>query len=351
METWESINISQAKSKSKALSYFITKKGTKTKENMFPLLLQWTYPIPHALKNHHKLLLPHILEMNNNSTASQALIVQPEQSEDEYYDMDDDYNIDESQYFYFINAILSGTARLNVLLPTATILAFSIFAPLLTDDGQCTALNRWLMGVFLAILAVSCVFFTFTDSFRTASGRLCYGVATFRGIWTFNGGRKKPCEPSEYRLRWADLFHASLSLVSFLTFAGLHHDVVKCYYPGMPRKVTNTLPLVVGFVVSVLFVVFPSKRRGIGYPFLLQRDPLYSRRWNLVYAWSNLVSCILFYFSLLEKDHQKIKSELQISPLKIDALSIWSLKDCLYKFGPSKIHLQLKKKMFLCQQI
>lgn len=188
--------------------------------------------------------------MERSNSTSQELIVHCEElnEDDEYYDLDEDHDddIDESYYFYVINAILSGTARLNVLLPTVSILAFSIFAPLLTDDGECNTLNRWLMAIFLAILAVSCVFFTLTDSFRTATGRLCYGVATLRGIWTFNGGRKKPRVPSDYRMRWGDVFHVSLSLVSFLAFAGLHQDVVKCYYPGLPRKVTNTLPLVVG---------------------------------------------------------------------------------------------------------
>ncbi|XP_043711957.1 protein DMP4-like [Telopea speciosissima] len=194
-------------------------------------------------------------------------------------DDDDDDSVDEtSSFLYVINTILSGTARLNVLLPTATILAFTIFAPLLTNDGKCDNFNRWLMAVFLGISAASCVFFTFTDSFRTASGRLYYGIATINGIWTFNyGGRKRPCRPSDYKLRWADLFHASLSLIAFLTFAGSNYDVVLCYYPSMPRMVTNTVPLVVGFVISVLFVVFPSKRRGIGYPFLLRRDALYFR--------------------------------------------------------------------------
>ncbi|OVA01983.1 Protein of unknown function DUF679 [Macleaya cordata] len=183
----------------------------------------------------------------------------------------------ESHCIYALNTILSGTARLNVLLPTATILAFSIFTPLLTNDGKCKTLNRWLMGVFLAISSASCVFFAFTDSFRTSSGRLYYGVATFRGIWTFNGGRKRPNVPENYRLRWADLFHASLSLVAFLTFAALNTDVVECYYRQMPRKVTNTVPLVVGFVISVLFVLFPSTRKGIGHPFLLQRDSSFFR--------------------------------------------------------------------------
>ncbi|XP_062098323.1 protein DMP2-like [Humulus lupulus] len=190
---------------------------------------------------------------------------------------EDEGNATESNFLYVANAILSGTARLNVLLPTATILAFTIFAPLLTNDGVCTTLNRWLMGWFVALCAASCVFFTFTDSFKTASGRLYYGVATFRGIWTFNASRKKPCLPSDYRLRCADFFHALLSLVAFLAFAGSHIDVVGCFYPALPRKVTNTMPLVVGFIVSVLFVVFPSKRRGIGYPFLLHKDALYSR--------------------------------------------------------------------------
>lgn len=65
--------------------------------------------------------------------------------------------------------------------------------------------------------------------------------------------------------------------MAFLTFAGSHFDVVLCYYPALPRKVTNIVPLVVGFVISVLFVVFPSRRRGIGYPFMLKRDAVYIR--------------------------------------------------------------------------
>ncbi|XP_050890568.1 protein DMP2 [Lathyrus oleraceus] len=181
--------------------------------------------------------------------------VHSEHSEDDYYDLED-YDMDESHYFYVINAILSGTARLNILLPTVTTLAFSIFAPILTNDGECSILNRWLTGIFLFMLAVSCVFFTFTDSFKTATGREWQHLEGY-GLFAV-AGRNPAC-------------HQITGLL------GLHYDVVKCYYPGMPRKVTNTLPLVVGFVVSILFVVFPSKRRGIGYPFLLQSDPMYSR--------------------------------------------------------------------------
>ncbi|KAG9444098.1 hypothetical protein H6P81_015438 [Aristolochia fimbriata] len=202
-------------------------------------------------------------------------------------DGDVDSETDESHLLYMINTILSGTARLNVLLPTATILVFTIFAPILTNDGKCETLNRWLMALFIAICGATCLFLTLTDSFRTSSGRLYYGVATFNGIWAFNGGRKRPLDPNRFRLRRPDLFHTSLSLVAFSTFAASHYDVVLCYYPRIPRKVVNTVPLMVGFVVSVLFVVFPSKRRGIGYPFLLKRDSDdQSNRGN----WENLLS-------------------------------------------------------------
>lgn len=205
---------------------------------------------------------------------------------DDHQDDDNDNNeasdpeddVDNSNYIYIINTILSGTARLNVLLPTATILAFTIFAPLLTNDGKCTTLDRWLMGFFLALSVSSCVFFSLTDSFRTGSGRLYYGVATLHGIRNFGGGRARPCVPSDYRLRWSDMFHASLSLIAFLTFALLHNDVLSCYHLVLPRKFINTVPLVVGFVISLLFVLFPSKRRGIGYPFLLQSDGFHIRK-------------------------------------------------------------------------
>ncbi|KAI3464433.1 hypothetical protein Pfo_021096 [Paulownia fortunei] len=221
-------------------------------------------------------IIQHLNESRDNENDYHVADDQVDDNEyREAYDQDDD--VDNSNYIYIVNTILSGTARLNVLLPTATILAFTIFASLLTNDGKCTTLDRWLMGFFLALLATSCVFFSFTDSFRTATGRLYYGVATLQGIRNFGGGRARPSVPSDYRLRWDDIFHASLSLIAFLTFALLHNDVLSCYHLALPRKLINTVPLVVGFVISLLFVLFPSTRRGIGYPFLLQSDASHIR--------------------------------------------------------------------------
>lgn len=197
---------------------------------------------------------------------------------DDCYEPSQDYPDQEdepenSNYIYIVNTILSGTARLNLLLPTATILAFTIFAPLLTNEGHCSPLDRWLMGFFLTLLALTCVFFSLTDSFRTSTGRLYYGVATIHGIRTFGGGsRVRPCVLSDYKLRRSDLLHASLGLIAFLAFALMHGDVLSCYCLVLPRRFANVFPLVVGFVASLMFVVFPSRRRGIGYPFMMQSD-------------------------------------------------------------------------------
>lgn len=183
---------------------------------------------------------------------------------------------DETHFVNFLNTIISGTARLNVLLPTATVLAFTNFTPVITNDGQCNTLDRWILSFFLTLTSLYCIFFSVTDSYRTSRGRLYYGIATFSGILPLDGAGRKPHSPSEYRLRWADLFHATLSLVAFLTFAASQKDVVECYYPELPRKVSYIVPVLVESVVGTLIVLFPSRRKGIGYPFLLQKDALNS---------------------------------------------------------------------------
>lgn len=220
-------------------------------------------------------------------------------SEDEAYHRYGYKSRNEPDFVNLLNTIISGTARLNVLLPSATILAFTNFSPLVTNEGQCDHLDRWIMGLFLTLSSLFCIFFSLTDSFRTSKGRLYYGIATFSGILPLNGTQKKPRTPFEYRLRWADLFHAILSLVAFLTFAASQKDVVDCYYPQLPRKLSYIVPLLVESVIGTLIVLFPSGRKGIGYPFLLQKDTLSSSTtWRCVFHLHEQWKKIFFSLSI-----------------------------------------------------
>lgn len=211
-------------------------------------------------------------DLISQDIAAQKKSVQSSSSEDEAYHQDGYKSRNEPHFVNLLNTIISGTARLNVLLPSATILAFTNFSPLVTNEGHCDHLDRWVLGLFLTVSSLFCIFFSLTDSFRTSKGRLYYGIATFSGILPLNGTQKKPHVPFEYRLRWADLFHAILSLVAFLTFAASQKDVVDCYYPHLPRKVSYVVPVLLESVIGTLIVLFPSGRKGIGYPFLLQND-------------------------------------------------------------------------------
>ena len=63
-----------------------------------------------------------------------------------------------------------------------------------------------------------------------------------------------------------------LSLLAFLTFAAAHSDVLSCYNVDLPRKMTVYVPLLVELLISAVYVIFPTRRKGIGYPFMLQND-------------------------------------------------------------------------------
>ncbi|GFP81329.1 hypothetical protein PHJA_000276200 [Phtheirospermum japonicum] len=223
--------------------------------------------------------MEHIIQhlQENTDHDNEYYITEDQDDDNNFFEPHDRYDDNNSNCTYIVNTILSNIARLNVHLPIATILVFTNFAPFLTNSGKCTTLDRWLMGGFTGFLAASCVFVSITDSFRTATGGLYYGVATFHGIWKFGGGRARPCVLSDYKLRWGDLFYASLSLIVFLVFVLVQNDVLSCYDVVLPRKFINLAPLVIGFVVSLLFVLFPSSRRGIGHPFLLHTDGLHTR--------------------------------------------------------------------------
>lgn len=141
----------------------------KEREILVPLLLEQRTLLP-PFRNQNNLSCAHFMGPTTMEDSIHQDLIEKGRDDKLYYPTEDE--IDESRFIYILNTILSGTARLNVLLPTATILAFTIFTPLLTNNGKCNTTNRWLMGFFSGLSAASCVFLSITDSFRTTTGRL-----------------------------------------------------------------------------------------------------------------------------------------------------------------------------------
>lgn len=158
------------------------------------------------------------------------------------------------------------------LLPTATVILYEVLTPIVTNTGDCHLANKVVTPLLLALFAFFCAFSTFTDSYVGADGKVKYGLVTPRGLLPFNdpdaGSRGR--DFSKYRLRFADFVHATFAVAVFAAVALLADaNTVACFYPALKeqqKKVVMALPVVVGAIASVIFVVFPSTRNGIGYP-------------------------------------------------------------------------------------
>ncbi|CAN1844618.1 Protein DMP7 [Linum perenne] len=171
-----------------------------------------------------------------------------------------------------IKKTFKATTLLTKLLPTGSVLTFQIMSPILTNQGKClTPISRYMALSLLTLCALSCFFQCLTDSFKDAKGKVRYGLATFKGLWVIDGSRKllSPEEASRYRLRFLDVFHATMSVLVFGAVALFEKNVVNCLFPEPSEKVKEFLTIVpfgIGLVSSLLFLAFPTKRHGIGNP-------------------------------------------------------------------------------------
>ncbi|KAI3707831.1 hypothetical protein L2E82_36695 [Cichorium intybus] len=173
-----------------------------------------------------------------------------------------------------ISQTLASTAQLSNLLPTGTLLALQTVTPIFTNHGSCDAATRPLTAILLIFLTAACFLASFTDSFKSSDGQVFYGFATFKGMWLFDYQRAA-ASPSglpdlrKYRLTVVDWIHAFVSAFVLVTLAMRDRSVVSCFYPRPSHEVQEVLdivPLGLGLVCSLVFVIFPSKRHGIGYP-------------------------------------------------------------------------------------
>lgn len=165
-----------------------------------------------------------------------------------------------------------GTAHLSNLLPTGTVLVFQMFSPGFTQQGKCPAAANQTMTLLLVIFcSLTCFLLCFTDSLRDERGKVRYGLATFQGLWVIDGSKVTltPEEAAKYRLKFIDFFHAFMSILVFSAVALFDQNVVKCFYPKPSeedKQLLVALPIGIGVVCSLLFVLFPTKRHGIGFP-------------------------------------------------------------------------------------
>ncbi|KAL2469983.1 DUF679 domain membrane protein 2 [Abeliophyllum distichum] len=159
----------------------------------------------------------------------------------------------------------TGIGNLIKLLPTGTVFMFQFLNPVLTNNGQCHTVNKYLSGILIVVSAFSCCFASFTDSYEDSQGISHYGIATNKGLWPNSTSQ----DLSSYRLRFGDFVHALFSLIVFSVVALLDANSVECFYPSFEstqKVLLMALPPVIGAVSGSVFVMFPNTRHGIGYP-------------------------------------------------------------------------------------
>ncbi|KAF5739500.1 hypothetical protein HS088_TW12G00706 [Tripterygium wilfordii] len=171
------------------------------------------------------------------------------------------------------NKRLATAANLTNLLPTGTVLAFQTLIPSFSNNGKCEVANKCLTLGIIVCCSVACFLSSFTDSFSTSEGKLFYGIATFKGMYVFNndeeiGEEDNPQFLDKFRICLIDFVHAFASLIVFLVFAFSGSEVQTCLFPKQgPNRhaLMVNLPLGAGLLASFLFMIFPTRRRGIGY--------------------------------------------------------------------------------------
>ncbi|XP_022848509.1 protein DMP7-like [Olea europaea var. sylvestris] len=170
-----------------------------------------------------------------------------------------------------IRKAFKGTAHLSNLLPTGSVLTFQFLSPVVTHEGKCKSfVSQSVTSCVLALCAVSCFLFSFTDSFRDERGKVRYGLATFRGLWVIDGSKTFPPQDADkYRITFIDFVHAFMSILVFGAVAMFDKNVINCFYPSPSEEgleILTALPITIGVICSILFIVFPSKRHGVGFP-------------------------------------------------------------------------------------
>ncbi|GJN28941.1 hypothetical protein PR202_gb17117 [Eleusine coracana subsp. coracana] len=179
-----------------------------------------------------------------------------------------------------VDKTLSSACNIVKLLPTGTVLAFHALAPSFSNHGACGSASRYLTLALIGVCAASCVLLSFTDSLVGKDGKLYYGVATSRGFYPFNFDgtdneiRGKFGDQPRMKVRALDFVHALVSAALFVVVALGNAGIQSCLFPEPEvgsdvRQVLTSLPVGLGFLSSVIFMIFPTTRKSIGYTDLM----------------------------------------------------------------------------------
>ncbi|EPS61229.1 hypothetical protein M569_13572 [Genlisea aurea] len=159
-----------------------------------------------------------------------------------------------------------GLGSLIRLLPTGTVFAFQFLNPVATNNGKCGAANTYMSSALIASCGLSCLLSSFTDSYTDGKGNVRYGFVTPKGMWP---GSSDGEDLSGYRLGVADVVHAILAVLVFAVVALLDANTVRCLYPSFgstDSALRAALPPMIGMLAGAIFMIFPNRRHGIGYP-------------------------------------------------------------------------------------
>lgn len=97
-----------------------------------------------------------------------------------------------------------------------------------------------------------------------------YGLATPSGLYVLDGTITLTEEEKEkYKLKVLDFMHAVMSMLVFFAVSMFDQNVIRCLFP-IPSEETKELltglPFIIGVVSGGFFLMFPTRRHGIGSP-------------------------------------------------------------------------------------
>ncbi|CAD6339511.1 unnamed protein product [Miscanthus lutarioriparius] len=175
--------------------------------------------------------------------------------------------------------VLSVSANLAKLLPSGAVLVLQTLSASFTNQGDCNVANKWLSASLVAFLTAACIFLTFTDCI-VHKGKIYYGVALPRRLNVFGLTKREERELlkalrgelKERRLKTLDWVHAFFTAIVFISIAMGDVGLQKCFVPDLDsghmknvKELLRNAPLGLALLSSFVFMIFPTRRRGVGF--------------------------------------------------------------------------------------